>query len=77
MEKDRQMSNIIKSTACAIAAAIVLFVFFDYALTGSDVYVSYSTNECVKVDNWNGVLFSAGDYNCENLPPKYNHIWTK
>lgn len=35
------------------------------------VYESWEREECVKVTNTKGV------YSCDNLPPKYNHIWTK
>lgn len=38
-----------------------------------DVYVSNSTNECVKVINYD----SRFDYSCETLPEKYNHIWVE
>ena len=37
-----------------------------------DVYVSYSTGECVKVVNYTDEQFS-----CENIPEKFHHIWAK
>lgn len=42
-----------------------------WAITLPIVYESYSTGECVSVDDPEGV------YSCENLPPKYNHEWTE
>lgn len=42
-----------------------------WAITLPIVYESYSTRECVRVDDPEGV------YSCENLPPKYNHEWTE
>lgn len=36
-----------------------------------DVYVSYSTGECIEVKSKND------KYSCENLPEKYNHVWVK
>tara|TARA_A100001015_G_scaffold320503_1_gene447114 strand:+ start:2245 stop:2475 length:231 start_codon:yes stop_codon:yes gene_type:complete len=38
-----------------------------------DVHISNSTGECVKVINYD----ERFDYNCENYPSKYNHIWVK
>jgi hypothetical protein len=69
--------NLIKSFISAILVFVALFVAFDYVLTGSDVLVSHSTGACVSVENYDGILFSAGEYNCENLPPKYTHVWVK
>jgi hypothetical protein len=71
------MKNVMMNVFGGAVAAAALFVAFDFALTGSDVYVSYSTNECVKVENFDGILFSAGNYSCENLPEKFNHVWAK
>ena len=42
------------------------------ALSAPDVYVSYATNECVKVVNYTDEIFS-----CENLPSKFNHVWVQ
>lgn len=42
-----------------------------WAITLPIVYESYSTRECVRVDDPEGV------YSCETLPPKYNHEWTE
>ena len=56
-------------------AAVALV--FDYALALPDVYVSYSTQECVSVTTYQGVFFDSLKYNCENMPPKYNHVWVK
>lgn len=38
-----------------------------------DVQFSYSTDECVHVQN-----FAEGDtYSCDNLPLKFNHVWVQ
>lgn len=71
------MKELIKAAAIGVAGFAVLFVAFDYALTGSDVMVSYSTGECVAVENYDGMFFKAGEYTCENLPEKFTHIWVK
>jgi len=50
---------------------------FAFALNTSlgipDVHYSHSTGECVKVIN-----YEQGDnYSCENVPPKFNHVWVE
>lgn len=60
---------------CAFAACCVLLL--DYIFVTADVHVSHSTGNCVGVTTYQGVFFDTGDYNCENLPEKYNHIWVK
>ena len=37
-----------------------------------DVYVSYETNQCVKVVN-----YADTNYTCENYPRKFNHVWVQ
>jgi hypothetical protein len=37
------------------------------------VHVSNSTNECVRVINYN----ASDDYSCDNLPELYSHVWVK
>ena len=55
------------------AISMVLFIVagLSYASNIPDVHVSYSTGECVAVINY------GTDYSCEQMPEKYNHIWTK
>jgi len=54
-----------------IISAVFTFAILVHADT-PDVYVSHSTNECVKVINYTEELFS-----CENMPTKYNKVWVK
>lgn len=59
--------------AILIAALIVgTFTIVIDMMSIPDVHVSYSTNECVKVVNYDNTKYS-----CENLPEKFNHIWVK
>ena len=65
------------STLGAILAAGIMARGFTYAvLVGAslpDVWFSHSTNECVKVLN-----YEEGDnYSCENLPKRFYHVWVK
>lgn len=64
-------------TVVVVMCAFVIFGMFVYALdTASklpDVWFSYQTQECVKVLN-----YAEGDnYNCENLPSRYYHVWVE
>lgn len=43
-----------------------------YVVSVPDVYISYTTRECVKVVSYTDEIF-----NCENYPTKYNHIWVQ
>ena len=48
-----------------------LLVAIDKAAALPDVHFSYSTNECVKVVNYD----DDDNYICENLPKKFYHVW--
>ena len=59
-------------SAVAVAAIALLFawcitVWADMPL----VYKSWSTQECVKVED------PAGKYSCDNLPGRYELVWAK
>ena len=59
-------------------ALLIIFMIIGLAVSAlwmvnnlyADVYVSQSTNECVKV-------YSNSNYTCDNLPKNYNHVWVK
>jgi hypothetical protein len=71
------MKNFVTTLASSAAVFAVTFVAIDYVFSIPDVTVSYSTNECVKVENYPSVLFGTTQYSCELMPNKYNHIWVK
>lgn len=71
------MKQLIKTAAVASAVTFGLFVGLDFAMTTPDVLVSYSSNACTQVITYDGIFFSGGDYSCENLPSKYNHVYVK
>lgn len=73
---DRYPGWVIAGTWAAMAVGGIAFWYgvvklLIWAITLPIVYESYSTRECVRVDDPEGV------YSCENLPPKYNHEWTE
>lgn len=52
---------------------LMYLLFVEFALNIPEVHTSNSTQECVTVVN-----YKEGDsYNCENLPPKYSHVWVQ
>ena len=71
------MNKVILNVVGIAACVGGLFLALDYAMAIPDVIVSYSTNECVSVVNYDGMIFSGGDYDCGNLPSKYNHVWSE
>lgn len=59
--------------ACALAIGAVLFFAVIKASELPDVWFSYKTQDCVQVVNY----VEGQNYSCENLPPKYYHVWVK
>lgn len=62
---------ILNSVMIAAFAAAVLGTVV-YAMSIPDVVVSYSTGNCVEVIN-----YADTNYSCENMPTKYNHVWSE
>ena len=56
----------------AVLVGAVVYLWLE-ALSMPDVWFSYSTDECVKVINYD----KDDKYSCENLPAKFNHVWVK
>jgi hypothetical protein len=61
--------HIVAFVACLLCAAGLVWAIY-YAFTLPIVYESYTTGNCVRVDDVRGV------YSCENMPRKYHHAWT-
>ena len=62
----------IQALGFGILVGGLMYAFLD-AASMPDVWFSYSTDECVKVINYD----KADKYSCENLPKKFNHVWVK
>ena len=56
----------------AVLAGGFVYLWLE-ALSMPDVWFSYSTDECVKVINYD----KTDKYSCENLPSKFNHVWVQ
>lgn len=55
-----------------IAVAWVIFYVVDGALSIPEVHVSNTTGECVRV-----ILADGTEGDCDDLPPKYRHLWVE
>ena len=56
----------------AVLCGVATYAILD-AASMPDVWMSYSTDECVKVINY----VEGENYSCENMPSKFNHVWVK
>ena len=70
MNKAKLVGSVI-SVAMVIGLVTGLLVAIDKAAALPDVHFSYSTNDCVKVVNYD----DDDNYSCENLPKKFYHVW--
>ena len=70
--KDFIMNYLFPVTASLLLFALVAFIL-NKSMSIPDVHVSYSTEECVDVINYD----KDDNYSCENLPSKFNHIWVQ
>ena len=66
------LQNIGFCILAGLMAGLVTHLFLE-ALALPDVWISYSTDECVKVINY----VEGENYSCENMPKKFNHVWVK
>ena len=65
-------SNLFMGIMCGVIAGFMMYAFLTAAEL-PDVWFSYSTGDCVKVLN-----YAQGDnYNCENLPKRFYHVWVE
>lgn len=71
------MLQVIKPLAVGMVIGAGIFAMADYALSIPDVLVSYESNMCKQVQNYDSVLFGTTAYSCENMPTKFNHVWVK
>lgn len=71
------MKNATQMIVFALVATLLLLVAMDYALSMPEVLVSYSSRDCVGVNNFPGFFFNQEVFSCENLPSKFDHVWVK
>ena len=71
------MKQTIQNLVIGAAVGAGIFAMVDYAMSIPDVLVSYETNMCQQVQNYDSVMFGTTAYSCENMPEKFNHVWVK
>lgn len=70
------VSNTTNYLVSGLAIGLFSFGFVYATLTAAglpDVWFSNSTGECVKVLNYE----KDDNYSCENMPPRYYHVWVE
>jgi len=60
-----------------LVVLVIAFLMMDYAFSIPNVLESYSTGECVEVENYPGIVFNQEMYSCENMPSKFYHVYVK
>ena len=71
------MAKALGYTVGLVLFVVVAFGMMDYAFSIPNVLVSYSSNECVGVENFPGIIFNQETYSCENMPSKFYHVYVK
>lgn len=71
------MKTFIQSAIITLGLFSGMALAMDYALSIPDVHKSYSTRECVTVENYPGFVFGKDTFSCENMPSKFNLVWVK
>jgi hypothetical protein len=71
------MAKALGYTVGSILFIVVAFLMMDYAFSIPNVVESYSTGECVTVENYPGIVFNQEMYSCENMPSKFYHVYVK
>jgi hypothetical protein len=66
------MAKALFTAGFALAMITGLVYAANSALSAPDVYISYSTGECVKVVN-----YTDENFTCDNYPSKFNHVWAQ
>ena len=66
------MDKIFVGILCGLIAGFICYAILN-AASLPDVWFSSSTGDCVKVLN-----YADGDnYNCDNLPKRFYHVWVE
>ena len=72
------LQKIAYNTAGFALLALFSVLAIDYAFSTPVVVESFTTGECVTVENYPGAFFNTeSNYTCENLPNKYTHVYAE
>lgn len=64
------MKDLLQATLLVVGLTTMLWLIASIDVSHPDVHKSWSTKECIKVQN-------SKAHSCENLPTKYNTVWVQ
>jgi len=67
----KMRKTIVYAGIITLALYTMMFGTFLWAIYLPTVYESWGSQECVAVDD------PTGTYDCDNLPPRYQHRWAE
>ena len=65
----KYVTEVLLAMGAIVGAAFVIVSYMDSI---PDVHFSNATGKCVKV-----VSFDENEYTCDDIPEKFNTVWTK
>ena len=68
----KYVTEVLLAMGAIVSAAAATYVIVSYMDSIPDVHFSNATGACVKV-----VSFDENEYTCDDIPEKFNTVWTK
>ncbi len=68
----KYVTEVLLAMGAIVSAVGAAFVIVSYMDSIPDVHFSNATGTCVKV-----VSFDENEYTCDDIPEKFNTVWTK
>ena len=68
----KYVTEVLLAMGAIVSAVGAVFVIGSYMDSIPDVHFSNATGTCVKV-----VSFDEKEYTCDDIPEKFNTVWTK
>lgn len=68
----KHVTEVLHVMGAIVSAAAATYIIVSYSDSIPDVHFSNATGTCVKV-----VSFDENEYTCDELPEKFNTVWTK
>ena len=68
----KYVTEVLLAMGAIVSAVAAAFVIVTYMVSIPDVYFSNATGTCVKV-----VSFDENENTCNDIPEKFNTVWTK
>ena len=68
----KHVTEVLLAMGAIVGAVGAAFVIVSYMDSIPDVHFSNATGTCVKV-----VSFDENEYTCDDIPEKFNTVWTK